>query len=278
MISKQIYNNMKKIAIILILVLLLTTTGQTYAQTLLRPEKTASSTAAARDAIKAQTEAARMENLRKRAQTEITRRVTFLTELSGKIDKIKKLSDADKTALKAEIQTQIDGLNTLLAKINADTDLATLQADVKSIVSGYYIFAFFRVKISLLAATDRMGATADNMTTVYTKLQTRINEAQTNGQDVTELNVLLEDMLEKLNLAKTQYAEAETLLSSLTAQGYPTNRASLLQAKEKIKAGAANLKLAYQDAVGIRQELGDIKGNLRKGTFDSKNSTGSGNL
>lgn len=269
---------MKKIAIILILVLLLSITGQTYAQTLLRPEKTASSGAAARDAIKAQTEATRMENLRKRAQTEITRRVTFLTELSGKIDKIKKLSDADKTALKAEIQTQIDGLNTLLAKINADTDLTTLQADVKSIVSGYYIFAFFRVKISLLVATDRMGVTADNMTTVYTKLQTRINEAQTGGQDVTELNALLEDMLEKLNLAKTQYAEAETLLSSLTAQGYPTNRASLLLAKEKIKAGAANLRLAYQDAVKIRQELGDIKGNLRKGTFDTKNSTGSGNL
>ncbi len=266
---------MKKIAL-LTLFLLVLSSSSSFAVTLGQNLGTTTrSTGAA--VTKSQLEANRIENLKQRATTEITRRINFLTELSKKIDELKKLSTVQKEDLKAQIQTQITSLNELQARINADTDLATLRTDVKSITNGYYTFAFFRVKISLLVASNRMAATTDILNTVYAKLQTRINEQQAKGIDVTALNVLLSDMLAKINSAKTQYDAAQTELSSLTAQGFPGNKSTLLSARAKLKQGEKDLRAAYQDAVKIRQGLGDISGNLRKGTFDTKTSTPSGN-
>jgi hypothetical protein len=275
MISRQIYNNMKKISLLLTLFLLLTSTGASYAEGFFQTARTGSE-AASGLAIKGQNDADRVTDLKQRAKKEITRRINFLNELLKKIDKIKKLSDSDKQTLKNQIQTQIDGLNALQTKIDADTDLTTLRADVKSIINGYYIFAFFRVKIELLVAADRMSATTDNLNIIYTKLQTRINEAQTKGKDVTKLNVLLSDMLTKINDAKTQYSAVESELNVLTAQGFPGNKSSLLDARAKIKLGGQDLRAVHQDAVKIRQGLEDIKGDLKKGDFDTKNSTSSG--
>jgi predicted nucleic acid-binding Zn-ribbon protein len=268
---------MKKISIILALLVLLTTSSASYAEGLLERAKAANSTAS-RSAIKTQVSENTMENLKQRATTEITRRVKFLTELSSKIDGLKKLSDAQKTDLKSQIQVQIDGLNALQAKINADTTLETLKTDVKSIVNGYYIFAFFRVKVSLLVATNRMGYTTDLLNTVYAKLQTRINEKQAKGEDVTSLNTLLTDMQAKITSAKTNYEAGQTELTSLTAQGYPENKTILLDARAKIKQGEKDLRAAYQDAVKIRQGLGDISGNLKKGTFEDKQGSQSAGL
>lgn len=265
---------MRKITILLTLLIFLTGTSASYGQTLLEKART-SNTESSRSAIKAQAQDNTMENLRQRATAEISRRVNFLTELSTKIDALKKLSTAQKSDLKAQIQAQIDSLNTLQTKINSDTDITTLRTDVKSIISNYYIFAFFRVKISLLVATNRMGTTTEMLNTVYTKLQTRINETQTKGTDVTALKALLSDMLLKINSAKTNYEAAQAQLTALSAEGYPGNKTTLLDARTKIKQGEKDLRAAYQDAVKIRQGLGDISGNLRKGTFETKQGSGS---
>ena len=269
---------MKKTSLILALLVFLTAVTPSFAQTLPQTSRTGSLDAS-KSALRTQTEANSLENLRERANREIARRINFLTELSQKIDKIKKLSDADKTSLKSQIQTQIDNLNVLKTKINADSDLTTLREDVKSILNGYYIFAYFRVKVSLYVAAGRLSTTADMLNAVYTKLQTRINEAGAQGEDVTELNALLSDMLAKITDAKTQYDATIVLLNTLDAQDFPQNKSSFTQARSKIRLGAADLRTAYQDAVRIRQGLGDIKGNLRKGTFETntnKNSTPSG--
>lgn len=231
---------------------------------------------ASRSALRAQTEATRLANLKQRANTEITRRINFLTELSGKIDGLKKLSDTDKTSLKSQIQTQIDSLNALKVKVDEDTDLTTLKEDVKSILNGYYIFAYFRVKISLYVAAGRLNTTADMLNTVYTKLQTRINEEEAKGTDVTSLKAFLSDMLAKITDARTQYDGAIALLNTLDAQNFPKNKSSFTEARSKIKLGSSNLRAAYKDAVKIRQGLGDITGNLRKGTFETKDGTHSG--
>jgi hypothetical protein len=180
------------------------------------------------------------------------------------------LPDADKTTLKTQIQLQADGLTTLLAKIDADTDLVTLKADVKSIINGYYIFAFFRVKINLLTASERLSVATDNMNTVYTKLTARVMEQKNQGKDVASLEKLLSDMLVKINDAKTQYAAAESLLGDLSAQGFPGNKSTLTSSRTKIKLGAQDLKTAFADATKVRTGLGDIAGNTTP-----KNSTGS---
>lgn len=272
---------MKKISLLILLSLFLASGSPSYAVALGQNLRTSVATRASEQtAAKTQLDANRVTDLKQRATTEITRRIIFLTELSKKIDALKKLTTIQKNDLKVQIQTQIDGLNDLQAEINADTDLTILKTDVKSIVNGYYIFAFFRVKISLLVAANRMATTTDTLNIVYSKLQTRINEEETKDTDVTALNVLLSDMLVKINSAKTQYDAAQTELNSLIAQGFPGNKSTLLVARTKLKQGEKDLRAAYQDAVKIRQGLGDVKGNLKKETFETninRNSTPSGN-
>lgn len=198
------------------------------------------------------------QDLKQRAQTEINRRINFLNQLLTRLSDIKKLSSAEKADLQSQIQTQVDGLNTLLVKINADTDNTTLEADVKSIVNNYYIFLFFRVKVNLLIAADRLSTITDNLDTIYAKLQTRIDQAQTQGTDVTSLNSLLSDMNSKISDAKTLYSAAETELTSLTAQGYPGNKSTLSDARTKLQTVRDDSYTAYQDAIKIRQSLGGM--------------------
>jgi hypothetical protein len=210
---------------------------------------------ASRAAVITQTQANISVDLRNRAREEITRRVNFLNELITKLNSIKKISSAEKTDLQSQIQTQIDGLNTLQTKINSDTDNVTLKVDVKSIINDYYIYLFFREKINLLIATDKTSTTTNNLNQIYTKLQTRINQFQVTGNDVTNLNNLLSDMKNKLTDANTQATAAQAELTSLNAQGYPSNKLKLEDARSTVKTAVADLKTAYKDALQIRQGL-----------------------
>lgn len=264
---------MKKIAIIASLLLFFSFVGFSFAEELSQTQRTTST-----GSLKASASASIIENLRLRANKEITRRIGFLTELSLKLDQVKKLSDTDKTSLKSQIQAQIDSLNALKAKIDADTDITTLRADVKSIINGYYTFAYFRVKISLYVASGRLSSTIDTSNIVYNKLQTRISEEEAKGTDVTALKALLSDMLLKITDAKTQYDSAKALLDTLDVSAFPKNKTSFIEVRAKLKLGAQDLRAAYKDAVKIRQGLGDVRGNLKKGTFEQKESSKSSEI
>lgn len=268
---------MKKLSLILALLLLFTVTGSSFAQNAFQTLKI-SSTSASRENLKTTVVTNTVENLKARANTEITRRISFLTELLGKMDEVKKLSDTDKASIKSQIQAQIDSLNALKVKINADTDITTLRTDVKSIINGYYIFAYFRVKVSLYVAAGRLTTTTDILNTVYKKLQTRVSEQETKGTDVASLKALLADMLAKITDAKAQHDAAITSLNALDVSSFQKNVSYFLDVKSKLKLGADDLRAAYKDAIKIRQALGDTAGNLKKGTFETKQSTKSSTI
>jgi hypothetical protein len=260
---------MKKIFIMLLL--LFTSVMPSYAvagtpNLIMAREGAVASPSAIKQDIKTKVTQTKIDDLKQRGKLEITRRITFLNDLATKIMNLKKLSDADKTTFKTQIQQQVDGLTTLLTKIDADTDLTTLKTDVKSIVNGYYIFAFFRVKINLLVAAERLSVTEENMNNIYTKLLARVTDQKNQGKDVNSLEKLLASMLVKINDAKAQYAAAEVALSDLSAQGYPGNKSSLLSAKSKIKVGSQDLRSAFQVAMKVKQGLGDIGGNIKSKT------------
>jgi len=200
-----------------------------------------------------------ISNLKLRANREIDRRIAALNKLTTRITNIKKLSSGDKSTLTSQIQTQITDLTSLKSKVDADTDLATLRSDVKSIVDSYRIFALFIPKIHLLAAADSMSQAADNLTTLAAKLQDRIQKAQAAGNDVTNLNAALSDLQAKVADAKTQYQNAENLVLPLTPDGYPANKAQLDQGRAMVKTGAQDLKTARADAVTIINGLKSMK-------------------
>src|ERR1035437_2225976 len=133
---------MKKISLILSIFLLLILAGNSYAVGLFQTARTGSP-AAARQSLKTQNDANSVQNLKSRADSEITRRISSLTELISKINTLKKLSVTDKSSFVSKLQTEINSLNTLKTKIDADTDLVTLRTDVASIIQSYRVYALF---------------------------------------------------------------------------------------------------------------------------------------
>lgn len=248
---------MKKILIIAVTFLLIGT-GRSYALGLLNTTSTANnnaSGAAGTNVLKTNTQTNLTDNLKQRADTEIQRRLDALNDLSIRINLFRRLSSAQKADFTTQIKTQIDSLTALKAKIDADSDLTTLKADVKSIITDYRIFAFFIKDINLLAASDRILALLDNMNAVYGKLQTRINQAQADGKDVASLNTLLADMKTQTDSATALVNDAVSELTGLTVQGYPANQTSLADARTKLKEAFKDIKAAYEDAKQIIQNL-----------------------
>ena len=265
-ISKQIYSNMKKLFFIISMLLLLASVRSVFAQNTfhdLRATTVGTATQSSNHKIfptaAATHDATRISDLKSRADLEITRRLDALNKLITKINSFKRLSSAQKTELTTQIQTQIDGLSTLKTKIDADTDLLTLQTDVKSIITDYRIYVFFIEDINLIAAAERIGTVLDNMTILSGKLQTRIQTAQTNGSNVDELNTSYSDMQAKLTDATSLVGQVNSELTGLSASGYPGNKASLSDARTKLQQSYTDLKGAYQDGLQIIRLLKELK-------------------
>lgn len=251
MTSKQIYNNMKKSVLVFSLLTFLVFPSVSFAQD--APLMTASNSSAS--AVVKSKLAAREENLRTRADTEIQRRTTALQELLTKIGALKHVPDASKTSYSTQIQSQISSLAALKAKIDADTDTATLKTDVQSIVTSYRIFAVFMPQIRILAATDTISDVADNLSAVWSKLQTRITTAKASGIDTSSWDTLLTDMQTKVTDAKTEASAIVTQISALTPEGYPGNKTTLEDARKKLTTAHQSLKTAAQDGRKIIQGL-----------------------
>lgn len=198
----------------------------------------------------------KIANLQARANKEIDRRLGRLNKLIARINNMKRLTADQKSSLISQIQTEITNLTNLKTKIAGDTDLPTLKADVRSIVTSYRVFALFVPQISLLASADRTLEVTDKLTAIATKLQTRIQTAQNNGKDVTSLQTALTDMQNKISDAKTQATNAINAVLPLTPSGYPGN-VTVLQSSRTV------IQTAHQDLVTARQDAKTIIKGLR---------------
>jgi chromosome segregation ATPase len=192
---------------------------------------------------------------KEKSDKEITRRITSLNNLLTRFNDLKKLPTDDKSKFAAQIQDYISQLTTLKDKIDADTDLQTLRTDAKSIFTTFRVYAVFMPKLAELSALNRMGLSADSLTDIAGKLQTKVAELQGQGKDVTSLQSLLTDMNSQITDAKTVYQAVEAEITPLAPDGYPANITTLKDGRSKIKTGAADLRAAWNDAVQIRQAL-----------------------
>lgn len=190
-------------------------------------------------------------NSRTKADAQITARITDLGKLQARIDQMQKLSSEQKTSLNATVQAAIDEMTTLKAKIDADTDGATLKTDIQSIAKSYRVYVLVMPQIQIMTAADRAMDIAAKMTTLSGQLQTRITAA---------LNVSLTDMNAKIADANVQAQAAVSEVSVLKPDNgdktvFASNRAALKDARAKIKAATADLVAARKDAGNITKGL-----------------------
>ncbi len=186
------------------------------------------------------------------ALAEIDRRLTALNRLIGKITTIKKISSQQKSVLTLQIQNEISSLNSLRTKIEADTDLATLRTDKKSIVSSYRIFALFMPRIEIIAHADSILVLIDELRSKLPAWQDRISFSKSAGQDTAMIQTKYDSIVEKLDQAEIKAKTAIDLVTPLTPEGFPANKTQLQNAR-------SNLKSARIDLESVRAFLSALK-------------------
>ncbi len=228
-----------------------------YAETA-RPERPMATTSAKPTLAARQVE--NVTKLKAKAVKEIDRRLESLNKVLTQLNNSAKLSTTDKATLTTAVQSEITGLTTLRAKIEADTDIATLRTDVQSIVKDYRVYAFLMPQVSIMVVADTIISNADKLNeTLTNKILPRIQEAQGKGVDVTAANTALTDIQAKLADAKLQAQKAQTTVVSLTPAGYPANKTSLTAAR-------AALMVARKDLVAVHNDVATITATLKNST------------
>ena len=181
-------------------------------------------------------QSAKLSNLKEKAIQEIDRRITSLNKLKTRISENKKMTSVQVTQFDTEIVTEVNNLESLKTKIDAETDMKNLQAYKKSIVDSYRIYALFMPKISLIIAANRVIETADKITALAKKYQDKLLQSSGN----TDLETKLAD-------AKTQANAVISEVSVLKPEGFPGNKQTLIGARSKLKTGTDDIKGAYAD-------------------------------
>src|SRR5580692_3820140 len=90
-----------------------------------------------------------------RADQEITRRTTALTDLNTRIQAMQKVTDTFKAGISASITNEINTLASLKTQIDSDTTLTSLKTDIGSITTSYRVFALVLPQGRIAAAADR---------------------------------------------------------------------------------------------------------------------------
>ena len=195
----------------------------------------------------------RVEVAKRVASGAITRRVLGLRELETAAKAIVRLSDADRSALSGQLQDQINGLTSLNAKIQGDTDLPTVEADANKILTDYRVYVLTIPKARGVVVADIELTAGDRLTKLADRLQSTIDAST---KDTTKAKADLAALRAKLTAATGAVTPLPTGLLALQPAGYPGNRTTLEQARTALRTGRAGLADA---AVLAKQVVADLK-------------------
>jgi hypothetical protein len=203
----------------------------------------------------AEAQQARLAAAKQVASGAITRRVLALRELTTAAKSIARLGDADRSALTNQLQDQINGLTTLNAKIQGDTDEATVRADAQKIVTDYRVYVLTIPKARGVVASDIELNAADRLAKLADRLSTAIDQAK-EGKDTTKAKADLASLRGKIASVTATVSPLPAALLGLQPAGYPANHSTLEQARQSLRTGRTALAEA---AALVRQVIVDLK-------------------
>ncbi len=193
---------------------------------------------------------------------EIDRRIQALNDLNARVDAMQRVTPSFKQNLSSNIQTQVTGLTQLKAKIDADTDVATLKTDIQSVTQSYRIFALVLPMSRVAAAADREVTIITMMNQLGAKLQARITAAQTAGANTSALLATLTELSAKLADASTQAQAAVSVSAALTPDN--GDKVKMTQNMTALKTARADVEVAHRDLVAARKAVQTIVAGLAK--------------
>jgi hypothetical protein len=196
----------------------------------------------------------RVEAAKKVATGAITRRVLALRQLITAAKSTVLVREADRAALTTQLQNQVDGLTSLNAQIQGDTDEAAVRADAQKIVDDYRVYVLTVPKARGIVVSDIELIAADRLTKLADRLSKAIDQAS--GKDTTKAKADLASLRTKVASVTGAVSPLPATLLALQPAGYPDNHATLEQTRAALRTGRA----ALADAATLaRAVIADLK-------------------
>lgn len=114
---------------------------------------------------------------------EVARRLTTIANLKSKVASSKALTSSDQSALTAILDSSHDGLVAQQGKIDGDTTLAAVAADVHAVFTDYRVYALVARQVALVSADDLVAAASNRLDTVAGDISKAIDAGQAAGKD-----------------------------------------------------------------------------------------------
>jgi hypothetical protein len=193
-----------------------------------------------------------------RGNSEIARRLSTLNTLSAKVSSATKLTAADRASLSSEISTEVDGLNGLKTKLDADTTVSDAKTDAQAIIDGYRVYALIVPKVSLVKTADDQQVAEGKLSALSAKLQARITVAQTAGKNVTSLQTELASLNSKVSAAQAISSSIESAVVNLQPSDYNSNHSVLSGDRNQLKTAQSDIQGALSTATTIITNLKNL--------------------
>ena len=210
-----------------------------------------------------------LENLRQKAIQQIQTRIDHLNNLITKINSDKKLTSEDKSSLIADINNEINRLSTLKNKISQDTDTGTIRSDFKQVLSEK-IYLYYSQKIRLSITIDNLLSLEKRLEDLSSKLRTLITTLP-NNKNVSQLQILLNDMNTRLSQIKLTLETDKSKLMSTTPSSY-------IEVFRQVRIDLSTVRQSFakirEDLAKMRNTFTEIK-NAAAGPTRSLSSTSS---
>jgi len=157
-----------------------------------------------------------LQKIIQQANSMITMRLNSLNNLTSRIQNDSRLSSGEKNSLLSDIQTDISGLTTLKAKIDADTTITAARADASQIITNYYIYARFEPKVRLLIMLNNLQMVTANVQTIVPQIQNLINTFKSQGKDVSQIQSILNNLSSQLQTIGTTLSNDITTVQNIS--------------------------------------------------------------
>ncbi len=177
-------------------------------------------------------------------------RLTTLANLRARVDATSALTPDHAAALDAIIESSQSGLQALKAKIDADTTLPAVRADVREVSAGYRVHVLVARQVSLVRADDLVDAAAARLTSAAGEIQAAITAGQSAGKDESTAASRLAAMQDAIAAAQAQVSGQAALVLALTpAQWDAGTAAPVLNAdRGAITTARRDLRTASSEA------------------------------
>lgn len=185
------------------------------------------------------------------------RAIVYLEKVKTKIQQMKNLDEAKKTTIIAEIDKEIQWLNSKKEEINnisSPEDLQNLSLELKN----YWHQIRGRVKRLLGTALGfKFERMFNRMDKIRERINKAINQAKENGKQTEQLEEWLASFDQHLAAAKEKYQAAQADFKKISNAAEAD--ALLKQANNYLKEAHQYLKTAYQDLKNITKGLKELK-------------------